>query len=63
MVTIGSDGKVISAKMLRHSGENRMDLSVQRTLDRIKFIEPFGPEAKEKQRTYTINFSLRLPGE
>ena len=43
----------------RPSGETGVDSSVQRTLDRIPFIAPFPEGAKEKERTYTINFNLK----
>jgi hypothetical protein len=36
-----------------------VDKSVQRTLDRVTFIAPFPEGAKDKQRTYTINFNLK----
>jgi len=58
-VTIASDGRVISAELLRASGESSVDRSVQRTLDRVTFIAPFPEGSKDKQRTYTINFSLK----
>src|SRR5439155_833878 len=58
-VTIQNDGKVLSARIFRPSGETRVDGSVQRTLDRVSFIAPFPEGAKDKQRTYKINFNLR----
>lgn len=58
-VTIASDGTVVSARILRACGEAKVDSSVQRTLDRVRTIAPFPEGAKEKQRTYTINFNLK----
>jgi TonB family protein len=58
-VTIGSEGKVLSRRIIKLSGVTSMDKSVQRALELVKFIEPFEPGAKEKERTYTINFDLR----
>jgi colicin import membrane protein len=58
-VTIGSDGTVISSRITRPSGDSPVDRSVQRTLERVTFIGPFPDGAKEKQRTYIINFNLR----
>ena len=58
-VTIASDGDVLSARILRACGEPRVDSSVQRTLDRVTRIAPFPEGAREKQRTYTINFNLK----
>jgi TonB family protein len=58
-VTIGSEGKVLSRRVIKSSGVAAMDKSVQRALEQVKFIEPFEPGAREKERTYTINFDLR----
>jgi TonB family protein len=58
-VTIANDGTVISARILAPSGDVGVDASVQRTLDRVTFIAPFPEGAKEKERTYTINFNLK----
>ena len=58
-VTIASDGTVISAHILNPSGDARVDASVQRTLDRVKFVAPFPDGAKEKERTFKINFNLK----
>ena len=58
-VTIASDGTVLSGRISRPSGDSPVDKSVQRTLDRVTFIAPFPDGAKEKQRTYIINFNLK----
>ena len=58
-VTISNDGTVISSRILRASGDSSVDKSIQRALDRVTKIAPFPAGAKETQRTYTINFSLR----
>ena len=58
-VTIEHTGRVLSSSIVRASGETVVDRSVQRTLDRVTFIAPFPDGAKEKQRTYTINFNLK----
>jgi TonB family protein len=58
-VTIGSDGKVLSSGIVVSSGDAQVDQTVRRTLERVTFIRPFSEGAREKQRTYTINFSLR----
>ena len=58
-VTIASDGTVLSAHILKPSGDASVDKSVQRTLDHVRYIAPFPEGAKEKQRTYTINFNLK----
>jgi len=58
-VTITREGNVISARLIRSSGNAVVDRSVQATLDRVKFIAPFPEGAKEQQRTFTINFNLK----
>ena len=58
-VTIESSGTVLSAHIIKPSGDASVDRSVQRTLDRVTFIAPFPEGAREKQRTYTINFNLK----
>jgi TonB family protein len=58
-VTIASDGTVISAHVVSPSGDDSVDASVQRTLDRVTFIAPFPEGTMDKQRTYTINFNLK----
>ena len=58
-VTIASDGTVLSARIIRASGDASVDRSVQRTLEHVTFIAPFPEGAKDKERTYTINFNLK----
>ena len=58
-VTIESDGTVLSARIVKPSRDSSVDRSVQQTLDHVTFIAPFPKGAKEKQRTYTINFNLK----
>jgi protein TonB len=43
-VTIASDGTVVSARIVDSSGDDILDASVQRTLERVTFVAPF-PEA------------------
>jgi TonB family C-terminal domain len=58
-VTIANDGTVISSRITTPSGDAQTDASIQRTLDRVKFIAPFPPGAKDTQRTYIIPFNLK----
>jgi TonB family protein len=58
-VTIARDGAVLSARIVRSSGNRAVDRSVQAALDRVKFAAPLPDEAKEDQRTVTINFSVK----
>ncbi len=59
-VTIGSDGTVISSRILEGSGDASVDASVQRTLDNVNFVAPFPDGAKETEKTFIINFNLKL---
>ena len=58
-VTIGSDGTVISSRILNPSGDASVDASVQRTLDNVNFVAPFPDGAQEKEKTFIINFNLK----
>ena len=58
-VTIANDGSVIESRILDASGDAKLDASIRRTLDRVTFIAPFPEGAKEKQRTFKINFNLK----
>jgi periplasmic protein TonB len=58
-VTIARDGKVISANIIRSSGNAAVDQSVQATLDRVRYTPPLPDDAKENQRTVTINFNVK----
>ena len=58
-ITVSSDGSVITSHIIDPSGDSRVDASVQRTLDRVKFIAPFPDGAKEKEKTFIINFNLK----
>jgi protein TonB len=58
-VTISSDGTVVNARIITPSGDVRVDATVQRTLERVKFIAPFPSGSTDKERTYIINFNLK----
>jgi TonB family protein len=57
LVTIASDGTVISARITAPSGDSAWDTAVQHTLDRVTFIAPFPEGATEKELTYPISFN------
>jgi TonB family protein len=59
-VTIANDGTVITARIITSSGDTGLDASVQRTLERVRFIAPFPEGATEKERTYIINFNPQV---
>ena len=58
-VTIRRTGDVISAHIVRGSGTSLVDKSVQRALDRVKFVAPFPKDTKDEQRTFNITFDLK----
>jgi TonB family protein len=57
-ITIARDGSIISARIIGPSGDSRVDASVQRAIDRVTEVPPL-PDAKESQRTVTLNFNLK----
>lgn len=58
-ITIRNDGTVVASHVLRHSGISSMDRSVQRALDRVQSVKPFPPGAKDRERTFILNFNLK----
>ncbi|HEY1718103.1 MAG TPA: TonB family protein [Verrucomicrobiae bacterium] len=59
-VTIANDGTVISAHIVTPSGDASADDSVQRALDRVKFVAAFPEGTTDKERTYTIVFNPQI---
>lgn len=58
-VTIARNGTVLSAHITKSSGNSSVDKSVQRTLERVKFVAPFPEGAKEPQRDFNLEFNLK----
>jgi TonB family protein len=58
-IVIARSGHVISAQIERRSGNSLLDKSVQRALDKVKFVAPFPEGSHDEQRTFTINFNLK----
>lgn len=59
-VTIRRDGTVASSSIIKESGSRLVDRSIQNALNRVTTIGvAFPAGAKESQRTFTINFSLK----
>lgn len=56
-IVISSDGSVVSARITDPSGDKKLDNSVQRVLDRVRFIAPFPEGTKDRERSYDINFN------
>lgn len=58
-VTIARDGKVLSARITRSSGNVAVDQSVRVVLDRVKYAAPLPDSEKADERTVTINFNVK----
>lgn len=58
-VTIARDGHVVESHVVNPSGDSKVDASVRRTLERVKFIRAFPDGAKESEKTFIINFNLQ----
>jgi len=58
-VTIARDGTVLRSHIVSRSGIPLVDHSVQAVLDRVKIAAPLPDDAKENERTVTINFNVR----
>ena len=59
LIRYTSDGSVLDAHIIGKSGDDSVDASVKKTLERVSFIAPFPDGAKETERTYIINFNLK----
>lgn len=57
-VTISREGRVLSGKIIKKSGNVSLDRSVQSTLDRISRVKPLPEGTKDEKRTFRINFNL-----
>jgi len=58
-ITIARDGMVMSHRIIRLSGDNVVDRSVQAALDRVPKTPPLPDSATESQRTIEIKFSVK----
>ncbi|MFO1476368.1 MAG: TonB family protein [Verrucomicrobiota bacterium] len=58
-VTIGRDGRVLSAEIIRRSGNAAVDDSVQTTIDRVRYAAPLPEDSPDQQRTIQIYFDVK----
>lgn len=58
-VVIAKDGRVISARITKPSGNAAVDRSIRDTLDRVKFAAPLPASETAPQREVTISFNVR----
>ena len=56
-VTVGSNGNIISARIVKASGNAVADDSVQRALNRVISVKEFPESSKDKFRTIVIIFN------
>jgi TonB family protein len=58
-VEISRDGTVLSADIVNPSGDSAVDNTVQRALDKVRFVEAFPDDSTDKTRIYKIHFNLK----
>ena len=58
-LVIARNGTVLSARITGKSGVASWDHSVQKALDRVRFIKPFPASMKGSQQTFDLNFNSR----
>ena len=58
-LVIARKGRILSARVTGKSGVASWDRSVQKALDRVKFIKPFPESMKGSQQTFNLNFNSR----
>lgn len=58
-VTVGRDGRVLSWRLNRPTGNAAIDKSVRETLEKVRQFEPFPANFRESQRTFNIDFNLK----
>jgi len=58
-IVVAKDGRVISANIIKPSGDAQLDRSVRQALDRVSRLPAFPEGAKDPQRTFRINFELK----
>jgi protein TonB len=57
-VVISREGKVLSGKIVKKSGNVSLDNTVQRTLNRVRTVRPLPAGTTDEKRTFRINFNL-----
>jgi periplasmic protein TonB len=57
-ITISRDGNILSARILKRSGNSALDNSIQNALENVSFIAPFPAGANEPERVFKIIFTL-----
>lgn len=55
-ITLSRDGKVMTSRITKGSGNGDLDKSVQNALDKVSFVAPFPDSVKEAQKTFYLEF-------
>ncbi len=58
-IVVARDGRVISADIIKRSGDAALDKSVRDALDRVRTLPAFPEGARDLTRTFKINFTLK----
>jgi TonB family protein len=58
-ITIARDGTVLSASLVRRSGNGTVDQTVQRALDRVRRAPALPADSNDSQRSVKINFNVK----
>ena len=55
-ITLSRNGRVISSRITKPSGNADLDKSVQDALDKVDFVAPFPESVKDAQKTFHLEF-------
>jgi protein TonB len=62
-VTISRDGRVITARIIRRTGDAALDKSVQRALDKVRSVgKSFPSGSRDAKRTFILDFTPIIGG-
>ena len=56
-IEIAKDGTVVSSRIVKRSGNSDYDRAAQRTIDRVKKVDPLPEGTKEAKRTYRFEIT------
>lgn len=59
-IVVHRTGRIVDARIIKRSGNHLMDLSVQNALEAVKELPPFPEGARDLERTYKIEFNLKV---
>jgi TonB family protein len=57
-IVVAKDGRVLSSRILKASGNSNLDRSVESTLKRVKEVHPLPEGSTDEKRTFKLNFNL-----